>query len=77
MKKTPGHYHKTITSIFFFQHTHFLTRLIKTNLVEAAMEEFFYFSSFKSDGLEVSFVVVIEECQGLSRVCQGTEDSKG
>lgn len=37
------------------------------------MEDFFDFSSFKSDGLKVSFVVVVEERQGLSRVCGGTE----
>lgn len=29
--------------------------------MEAAVEEFFYFSSFKSDSLKVSFVVVVEE----------------
>lgn len=43
---------------------------VKTNLVEAAMEDFFYFRIFKGDGLEVSFVVMIEECQSFSRVCE-------
>lgn len=33
------------------------------------MEDFFYFSSFKGDSLKVSFVVVVEERQGLSGVC--------
>lgn len=51
----------------------FSIHILKTNLVEAAMEDFFYFISFKGDGLEVSFVVIVEECQGLSRVCGGTQ----
>lgn len=38
------------------------------------MEDFFYFISFKGDGLEVSFVIVVEERQGFSRVCgEGAE----
>lgn len=55
---------------FFVAHTYIY---IKTHLVEAAMEDSFDFSSFKGDGLEVSFVVIIEKRQGLSRVCGGTE----
>lgn len=52
---------------WFFLHTY-------TYLVEAAMEDFFYFISFKGDGLEVSFVIVVEERQGFSRVCgEGAE----
>lgn len=33
------------------------------------MEDFFNFISFKGGGLEVSFVVIVEECEGLSRIC--------
>ena len=39
-----------------------------TNLVEAAMEELPDFRSFKSDRLEVAFVVIVEEGQGLLRI---------
>ena len=45
------------------------TLISKTNLVEAAMEDFFNFISFKGGGLEVSFVVIVEESEGLSRIC--------
>lgn len=41
--------------------------------MEAAVEELFDFMSFEGDGLQVSFVVVVEERQGLSRVCRGRE----
>lgn len=37
------------------------------------MEELVYLWSFKGDSLEVSFVVVIEERQCLSRVCKQRE----
>lgn len=35
------------------------------------MEDLFDFISLKGDGLEVSFVVIVEERQGLARVCGG------
>ncbi len=35
------------------------------------MEDFFDFISLKGDGLEVSFVVIVEERQSLARVCWG------
>lgn len=40
--------------------------------MEAAVEYFFNFWSFKGDSLEVSFVVVVKEGQRLSRVCGQT-----
>lgn len=49
----------------------------ETNLVEAAMEDLFDFRSLKSNGLKVSFVVVVEERQGLSRVWVGEETRRG
>lgn len=56
----------------------FSTRIAKTNLVEAAVEDLFYFGSFKSDGLEVSFVVIVEERQGIPIVWGDTDgDEEG
>lgn len=42
-----------------------------TNLVEAAVEDFFDRCSFKGSRLKVSFVVMVKERQCLSRVCGG------
>lgn len=36
--------------------------------MEASMEDFLNSSSFKGDRLEVCFVIIVEERQGLSRV---------
>lgn len=67
--------HKGITSIIYVN-TH-IPYILKTNLMEAAMEDLFDFCSFKCNSLEVSFVVIVEERQGLSRVCRGTDGRKG
>lgn len=40
-----------------------------SDLMEAAVEEFFDFWPFEGDRLELSFVVVVEERQSLSSVC--------
>lgn len=42
----------------------------RSHLVEAAVEYFFDFISFKGDSLEVCFVIVVEERQGFSRICE-------
>lgn len=42
----------------------------RSHLVEAAVEYFFDFISFKGDGLEVSFVIAVEKRQGSSRICE-------
>lgn len=43
-----------------------------SDLMEAAVEEFFDFWPFEGDRLELSFVVVVEERQSLSSVCRKT-----
>lgn len=43
---------------------------LKTDLVEAAMKDFFNLGSFEGDGLEVSSVVIVEEFQVSFRICR-------